>query len=171
MLMQYAQFLDHDLTMTPIHQGFHESVPDCRSCNSSLFVHPECNPIPIPAGDPYYPQYNQSTHEPLCMPFMRSLPGQNHVGARQQLNQNTGFLDGSQIYGENQCVVHKLKRNDGTMNSTLHPGFNKDLLPRTPEHPECKTKSGYCFIAGKWNFSKLFLWEVFKVNKKKQIFE
>lgn len=28
--MQFAQFLDHDLTMTPIHKGFHESIPSCR---------------------------------------------------------------------------------------------------------------------------------------------
>lgn len=28
--MQFAQFLDHDLTMTPIHKGFHESIPRCR---------------------------------------------------------------------------------------------------------------------------------------------
>lgn len=47
MTMQFAQFLDHDLTMTPIHKGFHESIPKCRSCDSPRTVHPECSPVSI----------------------------------------------------------------------------------------------------------------------------
>ncbi|KAJ8915169.1 hypothetical protein NQ315_000421 [Exocentrus adspersus] len=48
MTMQFAQFLDHDLTMTPIHKGFHESIPNCRPCDSPRTVHRECNPFPRP---------------------------------------------------------------------------------------------------------------------------
>ncbi|KAJ8944427.1 hypothetical protein NQ318_002123 [Aromia moschata] len=121
MLMQYAQFLDHDLTMTPIHKGFHESIPDCRRCDSARTVHPECNP---------------------------SLPGQQRLGPRDQVNQNTAFLDGSQIYGENHCILRDLKGQQGKMNITTHPVRGKDLLPRSDKHPECKSASGYCFIAG-----------------------
>lgn len=147
-VMQYAQFLDHDVTMTPIHKGFHESIPKCRPCDSPRTVHPECNPIRIPAGDHYYPEFNVSSGEPLCFPFMRSLPGQQTLGPREQINQNTGFVDASQIYGENNCICTKLRGFSGRLNSTIHPIRGKELLPQSPVHPECKSPSGYCFIAG-----------------------
>lgn len=146
--MQYAQFLDHDLTMTPIHKGFHESIPSCRSCDSPRTVHPECNPFPIPPRDHYYPEQNVTSGERLCFPSMRSLPGQQTLGPREQINQNTAFLDGSQIYGENNCVCRGLRGFSGRLNSTIHPIKGKELLPQTPNHPECKAASGYCFAAG-----------------------
>ncbi|XP_058122599.1 uncharacterized protein LOC131293497 [Anopheles ziemanni] len=148
MVMQYAQFLDHDLTMTPIHKGFHESIPSCRSCDSPRTVHPECNPFPVPARDHYYPEVNVTSGERLCFPFMRSLPGQQTLGPREQINQNTAFLDASQIYGENGCIAKKLRGFSGRLNSTIHPIQGKELLPLSPVHPECKSPSGYCFIAG-----------------------
>lgn len=148
MTMQFAQFLDHDLTMTPIHKGFHESIPSCRPCDASRTVHPECNPFPIPPRDHFYPEVNVTSGERLCFPFMRSLPGQQSLGPREQINQNTAFLDGSQIYGENNCICQKLRGFSGRMNSTIHPVKGKELLPQSPSHPECKAPSGYCFIAG-----------------------
>ncbi|XP_017785026.1 PREDICTED: uncharacterized protein LOC108568445 [Nicrophorus vespilloides] len=148
MTMQYAQFLDHDLTMTPIHKGFHESIPNCRDCDSPRTVHPECNPFPVPPGDHYYPEVNITSGQRLCFPFMRSLPGQQHLGPREQVNQNTAYLDASQIYGENHCVARDLKGYGGRMNCTIHPQKGKDLLPRSDHHPECKAASGLCFIAG-----------------------
>jgi hypothetical protein len=148
MVMQFAQFLDHDLTMTPIHKGFQESIPSCRSCDSARTVHPECNPFPIPPRDHYYPELNVTSGERFCFPSMRSLPAQQHLGPRQQVNQNTAFLDASQVYGENRCVLNTLKGFSGRMNSTIHPIHGKELLPQTRDHPECKAESGNCFIAG-----------------------
>ncbi|KAI8436026.1 hypothetical protein MSG28_004155 [Choristoneura fumiferana] len=148
MVMQFAQFLDHELTMTPIHKGFHESIPDCRSCDSPRTVHPECNPFPVPRGDHYYPEVNVTSGERLCFPFMRSLPGQQQLGPREQVNQNTAFIDGSVIYGENPCIVRKLRGFNGRLNATQHPHLTRDLLPRSDSHPECKAPSGFCFIAG-----------------------
>ncbi|XP_052759385.1 uncharacterized protein LOC113522388 [Galleria mellonella] len=147
MVMQFAQFLDHELTMTPIHKGFHESIPDCRSCDSPRTVHPECNPFPVPRGDHYYPEVNVTSGERLCFPFMRSLPGQQQLGPREQVNQNTAFIDASVVYGENPCIVRTLRGFNGRMNATEHPINGKHLLPRS-SHPECKSNSGLCFIAG-----------------------
>ncbi|CAK9833301.1 pxdn [Anthophora retusa] len=149
MVMQYAQFLDHDLTMTPIHKGFAESIPSCRSCDSPRTVHPECNPFPVPPGDHYYPTVNVSSGARMCFPSMRSLPGQQHLGPREQINQNTGFLDGSVVYGENTCICNVLRGFSGRMNVTHSPHRGaKDLLPQSATHPECKAKSGFCFIGG-----------------------
>lgn len=148
MVMQFAQFVDHDLTMTPIHKGFFESIPSCRPCDSPRTVHPECNPIPIPSGDHFYPELNVTSGERMCFPFMRSLPGQQSLGPREQINQNTAFLDASHVYGENTCLCNKLRSFQGRLNSTFHPIRGKELLPRTDQHPECKSPSGYCFVAG-----------------------
>lgn len=149
MVMQFAQFLDHDLTMTPIHKGFAESIPSCRSCDSPRTVHPECNPFPVPPGDHYYPTVNVTSGARMCFPSMRSLPGQQHLGPREQINQNTAFLDGSVVYGENTCICNILRGFNGRMNITQSPHRGaKDLLPQSPTHPECKAKSGYCFIGG-----------------------
>lgn len=149
MVMQFAQFLDHDLTMTPIHKGFAESIPSCRPCDSQHTVHAECNPFPVPPGDHYYPTVNVTSGTRMCFPSMRSLPGQQHLGPREQINQNTGFLDASVIYGENTCICNVLRGPNGRMNVTQSPHRGaKDLLPQSPTHPECKAKSGYCFIGG-----------------------
>lgn len=148
MVMQFAQFVDHDLTLTPIHKGFHESIPSCRSCNSRQTVHPECNPFPVPAGDFYYPEVNVTSGERFCFPSMRSLPGQQSLGPRDQVNQNTHFLDASMVYGEHVCLSNKLRGFSGRMNSTVRPGLGKELLPQTATHPECKSRNGLCFIGG-----------------------
>ncbi|XP_015127618.1 thyroid peroxidase [Diachasma alloeum] len=148
MVMQFAQFVDHDLTMTPIHKGFAESIPSCRSCDSARTVHPECNPFPVPPGDHFFPTHNATTGERLCIPSMRSLPGQQNLGPREQVNQNTAFLDASVVYGENICIGNILRGFSGRMNITNHPNRLKDLLPQSATHPECKSPSGYCFIGG-----------------------
>ena len=146
--MQFAQFLDHDLTMTPIHAGFAESIPSCRSCDSPRTVHPECNPFPVPPGDHFYPVANVSTGERLCIPSMRSLPGQQHLGPREQVNQNTAFVDASAVYGENNCIANVLRGFNGRMNITNHPARGKDLLPQTRTLSECRAPSGNCFVGG-----------------------
>ncbi|XP_036149555.1 LOW QUALITY PROTEIN: uncharacterized protein LOC105828648 [Monomorium pharaonis] len=148
MVMQFAQFLDHDLTMTPIHKGFAESIPSCRSCDSPRTVHPECNPFPVPPGDHFYPTVNVTSGARMCFPSMRSLPGQQHLGPREQINQNTGFLDASVVYGENSCICNILRGFNGRMNITSNPRRGRDLLPQSRTHPECKARSGYCFIGG-----------------------
>ena len=59
-------------------------------CEESSF----CMPIMIPNTDPFFQR--------TCMEFVRSLPSPSpscEPGPRQQLNQVTSFVDGSQIYG------------------------------------------------------------------------
>ncbi|KAJ9573877.1 hypothetical protein L9F63_008737, partial [Diploptera punctata] len=138
MLMQYAQFLDHDVTFTPVQRGFY---PRCGVGS--------CMPIPVPHGDhSVIHKWTTLQVRESAFSFMRSLPGQQHLGPREQVNQNSAFLDASQIYGEHSCLARQLRSFAGRLNVTRHPVKGKDLLPQSPEHPECKAPSGYCFIAG-----------------------
>ncbi|CAB3370662.1 Hypothetical predicted protein [Cloeon dipterum] len=153
MLMQYAQFLDHDISFTPVHRGFFVSIPDCRDCDSARQVHPECMPIPVPPGDPYHPPLNNTNGRPKCFSFMRSLPGQLTIGPREQVNQNSAFLDASHVYGEHICRITSLRGSGGRMNTTILPPLApnapvRELLPQVGTNPECRSQNGLCFAAG-----------------------
>lgn len=55
------------------------------------------------------------------------------------------------MYGSDICEAKKLRSfTGGKLNTTKHPeGIEqKELLPQTPSHPECKAGSGLCFEAG-----------------------
>ncbi|XP_060521875.1 chorion peroxidase-like isoform X1 [Cylas formicarius] len=148
LIMQFAQFLDHDITLTPLNQGFQESIPSCRPCDSKQTVHPECNPFQIPPDDDFFPQFNSTTGEQACFPSMRTLQGQSTLGSREQVNQNTPYLDGSVIYGENNCVLQMVKGENGRLNASDLGDGSKDYLPRTTTNVECKSASGLCFYGG-----------------------
>ena len=56
------------------------------------------------------------------------------VGPREQLNQDTAFLDSSQIYGQNICDGDSLREfNAGRLNMTL---------PEHPRYPSWRRKKG-----------------------------
>ncbi|HEX4997502.1 MAG TPA: peroxidase family protein [Terriglobia bacterium] len=76
----WGQFLDHDVGLTP---GENEPVP-----------------IPVPSGDPFFDPFNTGTQVIL---FSRSVfdPLTGGVTPRQQINQITAYIDGSNVYGVN----------------------------------------------------------------------
>jgi hypothetical protein len=90
MVMQWGQYLDHDLTSTPQTRGFNNSIIKCCSRDgkplSEDLMHPDCAPIPLPGND----------H------FIRSSPAPRKdcsLGPRDPINQVTSFIDASSIYG------------------------------------------------------------------------
>jgi peroxidase len=148
-LLISAQFLDHDITLTPVHRGPEEKILNCRDCESQKETHPECWPIPVPSGDTWYPERALNEDKPYCIPFTRSLPGQQRLGPREQINQNSAYIDASQIYGENVCKAESLRGAGGKLNATLSTGLGgKALMPQTGTLKECRSPSGYCFYAG-----------------------
>ncbi len=138
------QFLDHDLTFTPMYMTSSGQLLDCKQCSSRKTVHPECWPISVPAGDPFFRPPQQ------CLHFVRSMNAQRTLGPREQMNQLTSYLDASNVYGSENCEAARLRLGQGgRLNSTRHPirGL-KELLPQISDHPECKAPSRYCFLAG-----------------------
>lgn len=157
MLMQWGQFLDHDLdfSMPAIsHESFVEGVNCATSCE---YASP-CFPIDVPPGD-------RRIHRLRCMEFTRSssLCGSgltslffNKISPREQVNQLTSFIDASNVYGSNDQIGRHL-RNLTTQRGLLRAGrfmhTGKRLLPFNDGQPiDCKRdlrqSSVDCFLAG-----------------------
>lgn len=123
MLMQVGQFLDHDISLTPLSRVRGDC---CRSRDSNCF------PYSIPNGDPTFRN---------CFSFMRSLAHcEDPRKVREQLNAASAFVDGSQIYGDTVSKSNSLRqRSRGSMRISndgfsLHPtiGFGDS---RGTSHP------------------------------------
>lgn len=86
LLMQWGQFLDHDMTHTPISRGQMGSGISCcrngREIDASL-RHPDCFQIEIPRNDHMFAPFGER-----CMEFVRSLPAPRpecNFGPREQV--------------------------------------------------------------------------------------
>ena len=112
-LWLWGQFLDHDISLTPTVEP------------------PELENIPIPVGDVFDPS-NTGTRE---MMFNRSVydPDTGESNPREQLNEITGWIDASNIYGSNAQRAAALRLNDGSGKLRTSAGnllmFNTFELP------------------------------------------
>jgi len=103
-LWQWGQFLDHDIDLTET-------------------AHPvEPADIPVPAGDPDFDPRGTGT---VVIPFDRSVHHEK-TSPRQQLNQITGWMDGSNVYGSDDVRAAALRTNDGSGRLATSAG---DVLP------------------------------------------
>jgi peroxidase len=96
MLWQWGQFIDHDVDLTE--PGNTESEP-----------------IEVPLGDPFFDPLGQGNK---TIPFSRSvydpLTGTSIYNPRQQINEITGFIDASNVYGSDAIRAQTLRMMDGT---------------------------------------------------------
>ncbi|XP_071089130.1 salivary peroxidase/catechol oxidase-like [Haliotis cracherodii] len=144
MLMQWGQFLDHDITSTPTEKLTEINGPYGRSfgcCGSDLKrkFRPQCFPIDIPETDRHFVF--------KCMNFVRSVQVENeHCKAApvEQLNQITAYIDASQVYGSSQEEQNKLRTFvDGQLKMRCaHLPNDSQSSCNTPNSPS------YCFLAG-----------------------
>ncbi|KAM7295225.1 uncharacterized protein ISCGN_024730 [Ixodes scapularis] len=152
MLMQLGQFIDHDIAHTPLSEGADGATLRCRACNSPERVNKECFPIPIPSNDPHFPSVSRKNPNiPQCLPFTRSMSGQRTLGSREQINQVTGYLDLSTVYGSDECARDELRLfRSGLLNMSAHPAGRefKPLLSEVDGAADCISSNGRCFIAG-----------------------
>ncbi|XP_046548381.1 peroxidase-like isoform X2 [Haliotis rubra] len=151
MLMQWGQFLDHDITSTPIQSGAEGSNVGCcmddvsATGKSMINMTPEerdiCFPIKIEANDPKFRRRS-------CMNFVRSIQISNTdcmVAPVEQMNQITAYIDGSMVYGSSEEETRNLRFFRGGQLRTSR----NNLLPEDSE-PSClRTRStDFCFKAG-----------------------
>ena len=102
-LMQWGQFLDHDLDLAPAFM-----MVDCSGCSNT---DARCASFRVPADDP---TFGNSSSSQVCHSFVRSLPicqksSDRSVTPRQQVNELTSFIDGSQIYGSSEKVMNAVR--------------------------------------------------------------
>nr|XP_033336316.1 uncharacterized protein LOC117226264 [Megalopta genalis] len=112
MLMQWGQFVDHDLTATGQSRGFNGSIPQCclnfgKGFQPAEFMHPECLPISVSAEDSFFGPLGVK-----CLEFLRSGPAPREdckFGPREQLSQVTSYVDASTVYSSNAFQTDTLR--------------------------------------------------------------
>ena len=139
-LMQWGQFIDHDLDLAP------ELEEECESCEFTDV----CEPIQVPDIDPAFGV--NTPNEGDCLPLRRSLPAcdtsrPGQFLPREHINDLTSFIDGSMIYGSSNETEASLRAFSGGLLLTGDPfPGTQETLPRVMSE-DCPSPNG-CFIAG-----------------------
>lgn len=144
-LMQWGQFLDHDLDLSP------ELEAECEGCVFTDI----CEPIRVLDTDKAFGLGTQNNGD--CLPLRRSLPTcptdpPGSFSPREQINDITSFIDGSMVYGSNKEVSDALREFVGGR-LRVGPNFpgNKPSLPpidkETAEFVACPNRDD-CFFCG-----------------------
>lgn len=116
-LMQWGQFMDHDL----------DAIPEFEMCPSGCEVEEDsCVPFPVPEDDSDVSRISGGDSQ-FCHGFRRSLPacqpeGTGSVQPREQINGITHFIDGSMVYHHNSSVQMNLIRNQSSPDGLLNVG-------------------------------------------------
>lgn len=157
MLMQWGQFIDHDLSLaatTPMltPQGTNIDCCNRKLLNDPKFKHPACISVLLPDDDPFYARFNVG-----CMNLVRNAPSPPigcRLRAREQLNQLSHFIDGSMIYGNDEQQSFGLRQFQGGLLKSSRINGN-EFLPfdgRVGEGcilPTAGIRRGMrCFVAG-----------------------
>lgn len=157
----WGQFIDHDMTLAV--QATDEnptSGPDKVDCCKSEDSHPDCFPIEIPKGDPFYGYFNQK-----CMHFTRASPGLQpgcSLGPVQAMNKISSYMDGNLVYGSGIKSSQRLRSyHQGQLRSQPvssagaygSAGANSYALADTyshasAEHPATSAAAEYLIAAG-----------------------
>lgn len=103
-LWQWGQWLDHDITHTPVDDPAIEFD------------------IEVPAGDPFFDPTGSGA---VVINLDRSF-AEDVNGVREQLNEITAYIDASNVYGSNVELAAELRTLDGTGKLKTSDG---DLLP------------------------------------------
>ncbi|KAK6737336.1 hypothetical protein RB195_019811 [Necator americanus] len=132
MIMQFGQFISHDLAKTTL-------IPSAK-CNVCQNITSRCMAIPIAKDDP-----NAGFRKNTCVRVSRSSPicGSGNQKPRQQLNENTGYIDASPIYGSSVHDSEKFRQ--GKTGFLKLPAFNgMQMLPF--DQSKCKSRKSCTVI-------------------------
>ncbi len=121
---QWGQFLDHDITLTPV-------IDPSESFD-----------IVVPSGDIYFDPMGLGT---VVIPLERSFYTLES-GVREQVNEITAYVDASNVYGSSEELAAELRLLDGTGQLKSSAGellpFNVNGFPNAPD------SSSEFFLAG-----------------------
>ncbi|GAU89159.1 hypothetical protein RvY_01743 [Ramazzottius varieornatus] len=142
----FGQFLAHDMISSPSSKTADGQIPKCCG-DSGKAIHPDCLPIEIPPNDQISRQHGRT-----CMEFVRTLPGVRPgctLGPREQINQNTHFIDASTIYGSNDQEASAVRSFEGGQLKNIRP------FPQSPhfsiltgDASSCSGNGLVCFKGG-----------------------
>lgn len=151
-LVQWSQFIEHDLSKTAV-QSMHDGtdIECCTSDHNSViprYLHPSCAPLYIESSDPYYKK-----HHVTCLNYVRSalsLGDSCKLGPANQLNHATYLLDLSQLYGTHSSETKLLRSNKGgKLKSQLFD--SSEYLIEIADKSLCvsnETVDGVCYESG-----------------------
>jgi peroxidase len=110
MLMQWGQFMDHDLDLVSV---FGEEVCP-EGCEISEEEEGMCYPFSVPADDLDVEVTRTDSESRGCHEFRRSLPacpppGVTKLPPREQVNVLTHYIDGSMVYGHSEEIFADLR--------------------------------------------------------------
>ena len=174
LLMQFGQFVDHDITHVPVFQlgtlfvfvslilpikmcmfvyiltantsGISCCTPDGKHQPKEL-RHPHCFTLDILPDDSFYRQYGIQ-----CINFVRSMVAPRSdctFGYAEQLSQVTHWHDASATYGSTQAQSDLIREKRGGKLKTFSYQ-NRQLLPLDWQNKDCigYDKGLRCFLAG-----------------------
>lgn len=116
LLMQWGQFISHDMARTTLHP-----TANCGTCD---VIPSKCVPVTISNKDT-----NDAFRQKGCLKISRAVPvcgTGNPSRPREQLNENTAFVDGSQIYGSSSRDLQKFR--DGRTGMLKMSSFNNLMV-------------------------------------------
>ncbi|XP_030586995.1 eosinophil peroxidase [Archocentrus centrarchus] len=137
LLVDWGQWIDHDLVLTPQSPST-AAFKTGADCTHTCSRDSPCFPIQIPLSDP-------RNGIQSCMPFFRSAPS---CGAgvlphrhREQLNAITSFVDASMVYGSSTGLASALRNQSSPLGSMAINSQHSDqelaympFLPRLQPH-------------------------------------
>lgn len=130
MLMQWGQFLNHDINVTPQRHDKTTGglIQCCGMGNEANGEETEdCRHINVQHDDFY------STHGVKCIGFVRSLPANKACDFEEleQVNGITAFVDASNVYGSSVGVAGYLRtKSGGRLNTTDNNSTGKPMPPK-----------------------------------------
>jgi len=139
MVMQFGQFLDHDLTLTP-----HDEELDCCETFSRSA---KCFTIAIPSPDRFFSWVNDTV---TCQNFVRSTPVCN-LNTREQYNEITSFVDASMVYGsdiETAAILRTYQDGRLQRNSNTDQLPTREQLNLRPNTRKLRAEKPEDFVAG-----------------------
>ncbi|XP_017485563.1 PREDICTED: peroxidasin, partial [Rhagoletis zephyria] len=157
MVMQWGQFLDHDLdhALPSVSSESWDGIDCKKTCEFA----PPCFPIEVPPEDPRIRNrrcIDVIRSSSVCGSGMTSIFFKD-IQHREQINQLTSFIDASQVYGysyEFSLELRNFTTDDGLLRTGVKFPGQRDMLPfaAPQDGMDCRRNldenTMNCFVAG-----------------------